>query len=80
MNDTEKRNLVKQAVDVPRLTMPDLAELTGCSTSSLRAYRTGYRMPGEESAQTMVRGLRSQATALLAIAHQLEGLYGEAKS
>lgn len=77
MKETDKRRAVRQAVDVPRLKMPDLARLTGCSVASLRAYRTGYRIPSQTSAEQISAGLRSHALEIMAVADILDGIHGD---
>jgi len=76
MSETDKSRAVRYAVDFPRLTMPDLAKITGCSTSSLRAYRNGYRDPTAETVSKIADGLRSHAAAVEGIAAKLEDTYG----
>jgi hypothetical protein len=76
MNELEKVRILKDAVDVPRVNFVRLSEITDCSVSSLRAYRSGYRIPSDASVQSMAAGIKAHAALLLNVASRLEGIHG----
>lgn len=64
--------LAKQAVDVPRKTLDDLATLYGLSVHTLMKYRLGYRSPDLENLSKLSEGLRLLARQLLLLREQID--------
>ena len=77
MDIFEFKKLVRQAIDLPRLTMNDLAKLTGIGRDTLRSYRSGRRLPTPEKVRLLIGALREDAKLLTNVADKLDRFYGE---
>jgi len=72
MNSAQKSQIVKDAIDKPRLTIDDLSELYGISPHSLLKYRLGQRSPHRKNLENISEGLRMFARQLLFLREQIE--------
>ncbi|KPK43080.1 MAG: hypothetical protein AMJ65_06810 [Phycisphaerae bacterium SG8_4] len=77
MTDFEKQRLIREAVDLPRLSMDDLSRITGLSVGALRKYRNGERLPTTEAAHALADGIQNQARSLEHIAIELRRQFAE---
>lgn len=73
MNATHGRAaLARDAVDVPRRTLGELAELYKMSESSLEKYRLQARVPSTRTLVRMSEGLRIFAREMLILREKIE--------
>lgn len=66
--------LARRALDLPRVTLDELAAELDRSRSALKAYRTGDRQLPAEVAQELATWLRRHAAKLESVAEELESV------
>jgi transcriptional regulator with XRE-family HTH domain len=71
---TKASRVLREALEVSTLSLSDLAAELGISSSALRRYRLGNRIPPAAVARQIARALRTRAQRLEVLAARLEVL------
>jgi len=78
MNRAQYRaKVAKDAIDLPRKSVEDLAELYGISVHSLLKYRLGDRSPNKANLAKISEGLRLFARQLLFLREEIDKVLRE---
>lgn len=73
----ERADAVRQALDVARPTLEEMAELAGVSASTLSKWRTGATRPTDQSMRRFREALRHQARRTEKVASQIDAILDE---
>jgi transcriptional regulator with XRE-family HTH domain len=72
MRNKRRQRLAKAAIDGPRKTLDELAQLYGISRYTLTKYRLGTRSPNRTNLTKLSEGLRIYARQILFLREQIE--------